>query len=372
MKHLKQSFKFLTSFIIFGFLCSGIAIAQDTTEPPAIEHIVAKRVERLDNRLSLTDEQVAAITQMFIASMEQEKEIHEQLKSLSERTKTKLEDLLTDEQKEKLGSIDRAIGHFGPHGPRGQGPEGFEPGEGGRRGPHGRGPEGVEPDEGGRRGPRGGFFKHVAEELGITEEQHEQIKALIEEGANPREAMEQVLTDEQKAQLEELRKNRPEPPEGPRGRKGPRGIEGFLERIGDKIGVTDEQKAQIEVLIAEGTNPREAMEQVLTDEQKAQLEELRKNRPEPPEGPRGRKGPRGIEGFLERIGDKIGVTDEQKAQIEVLIAEGTNPREAVDQVLTDEQKEQLKEMREARAGNEPRAFRGRGGRDHRGPRGVAE
>lgn len=136
--------------------------------------------------------------------------------------------------------------------------------------------------------------------LNLTEDQKKQIAAIREEttkklqdAKTPQERMtivgdaikqvsEKVLTADQRKQLEEFRKNHPGPGQGPFG------------GLGEKLKLTDDQKAQIEKITKEAaesaknaTDPKDKREafraamkkihdEVLTDEQRKQLEQLRK------------------------------------------------------------------------------------------------
>ena len=179
----------------------------------------------------------------------------------------------------------------------------------------------------GRRGGRVGMFGA----LELTDAQKEQFQALREQnraemqpfrdsGQRPtqeqmeqirqthRQAFESILSEEQRAKLEELKANRPQwdGERGPRegmgmrpgwrgGRRGPGSIFGALE-------LTDAQKEQFQALREQnraemqpfrdsGERPtqeqmeqirqthRQAFESILSEEQRAKLEELKANRP---------------------------------------------------------------------------------------------
>ncbi|MFH1743469.1 MAG: hypothetical protein ABIH23_31070 [bacterium] len=170
---------------------------------------------------------------------------------------------------------------------------------------------------------------------------------------------------------------------------------GFVDADGDgindnsplaKLDLTPEQKAAIAELRAAGQRPnRDAIQEILTEEQIAQLKELRPehsgNRPGAPGGRRGkgegfRRGDgSGGHGFADADGDgindnsplaKLDLTPEQKAAVADLRASGQRPdRGAIQEILTEEQIAQLKELRPKHSGNRPdgpKGRRGRGGR----------
>lgn len=123
--------------------------------------------------------------------------------------------------------------------------------------------------------PGGGRnLERMQEELGLTEEQVEQIREIRESGGG-REEIHEVLTEEQQAKAHELRSQRKEKHAGK------------LERMQEELELTDEQLAEMRE-IRESGGSRKDMHAVLTDEQQAKFEELRAQR----KGKRG-KGPHG-------------------------------------------------------------------------------
>jgi len=145
-------------------------------------------------------------------------------------------------------------------------------------------------------GPHHGLMGRLGEELGLSDEQKEEIRAIVEEelpAARQRieERVDGLLTPEQQEKLAEMKANRPE--RGPRGRRmGQRGMMGRgmgpgpgarLERMAETLDLTDEQQAAISEILAEAAPPkrsevREQIKSVLTPEQQEKMEELREER----------------------------------------------------------------------------------------------
>ncbi len=169
---------------------------------------------------------------------------------------------------------------------------------------------------------RHGFLRHLKEELEVTDEQAEQIKAVVKEhmqsvreeykgkwldmtkeerkeirmaGRTEVEAkIKEVLTDEQWAKLEEIKANGPDPEEM-RER-----MEAKFEEIKEKLNLTAEQEEQVHELFEKKFEERmelsweerkdsrkesreqmkEEMSEILTDEQMEILEKWRKERRE--------------------------------------------------------------------------------------------
>lgn len=112
--------------------------------------------------------------------------------------------------------------------------------------------------------PEGGKSAHkgqMRKELGLTDEQVQQMREIRESGGSRKEAME-VLTPEQQAQAQELRKKN-------QGKKG--------ERMQQHLGLDDEQMAEIEEIKQAGGS-REDIRAVLTPEQQAKFDEAKKQR----------------------------------------------------------------------------------------------
>ena len=229
----------------------------------------------------------------------------------------------------------------------GRGGEGACGGGGPRsRGGHGRGVRGRPMD--------------AFSQLELTDEQTEQMQAIM--AAARQQIHDEVLTDEQRAKLEELKQAHGER---------------MLAHMTERYGLTDEQVEQIKTIMAAAHAEGEAAEtregkweimkaafeqiktEVLTDEQRAAAEEHRQA---------------GRQHFLTRISEFLEMTEEQKAQAEAILtaakaeAEAAETREAKweimkaafeqikAEVLTDEQRARAEQFRQ----------RGRGRHGHHG------
>jgi Spy/CpxP family protein refolding chaperone len=134
------------------------------------------------------------------------------------------------------------------------------------------------------RGKPPGLPPHVLERLDLTEEQREEMRKIREAGGG-KEEMRSVLTPEQQKQLQN--------PVGA-GRKGEGGQRGSgnMDRLQRKLGLSDEQVAEMEKIREEGGS-RQEMFDVLTEEQRNKLDQLRgqkRGAPQGPQGPRGEGG----------------------------------------------------------------------------------
>jgi Spy/CpxP family protein refolding chaperone len=112
----------------------------------------------------------------------------------------------------------------------------------------------------------------MAERLDLTDAQQEEIRAILDahhaavdlERARLREQMDAVLTDEQRALRDERMQGR---------------MERRLEGLADRLDLTDEQREQMQAIMAQKrtdpgltrTEVRERMAAVLTDEQRKRL-----------------------------------------------------------------------------------------------------
>lgn len=180
-------------------------------------------------------------------------------------------------------------------------------------------------------------MKRILEEAGcpLTEEQIASMKEL-ERGPGMREEIENILTDEQKQALETAREKARDP-------------EAMLERFAamlEKAGypLSDGQIDAIRAIDTDG-DVRAQMDEILTDEQKKAMQ-----RPGPRHG--GRHAPHGIAVILEEAGQPL--TKEQMAEIKAA-AQDPDTRVKLDEILTDAQKEVLAEARKNHPkGNGPR------------------
>lgn len=132
---------------------------------------------------------------------------------------------------------------------------------------------------------KGPNLEHMKARLGLSDEQVEQMRDIRDNGGN-REDMRAVLTDEQRALMDQHRAERGGQRGGPGGR-GPK-----MERMKAQLGLSDEQVAQMREIRDNGGN-REDMRAVLTEEQRALLEQHRTeyNRQRGQGDGKGRRGP---------------------------------------------------------------------------------
>ena len=114
----------------------------------------------------------------------------------------------------------------------------------------------------GGKGP-GGLVR-LQEALELTDELVEEIRRIRESGGT-REDVDAVLTEEQRAKADQMRKSHRS--------KGPHGGD-RIARMQQHLGLSDEQVAEMRE-IRENGGTREAMHAVLTDDQRAQLDQMR-------------------------------------------------------------------------------------------------
>lgn len=254
-----------------------------------------------------------------------------------------------------------------------------------------------------RRRGEGGLI----EQLDLTQDQQAKIKIIRDEAeaqarktdnpelqealrAEAREKIAQtVLTDEQRARMATMRPRREEGgPRGPGGDEGGPWAEGQGRDGGQRgmdLGLTEDQQAQRDAIIAEARKQAEGVEDrgerfeimrqamrkvhddVLTDEQRTQIQQQRRER-----SPLGR----------------LGATEEQHAQAEAIMADAREQAQAAetgearreiwvaamkkvnDEVLTEEQRTQAEEMRKQwrERMNQRRQARREGGEGEEGNR----
>ncbi len=150
-------------------------------------------------------------------------------------------------------------------------------------------------------------------------------------------------------------------PEGGPGMRGPGPHHGLMGRLGDELGLTDEQKEEIRAIVAEempATRQRieERVNGLLTPEQQVKLEQLKEEQPGMMRKGKGRgmRGPGGHPGArLERMAETLDLTDEQQTTIRQIFDDAAPPkrleiREQINSVLTPEQQEKMEELHEAR------------------------
>ena len=124
----------------------------------------------------------------------------------------------------------------------------------------------AEPEGGHEGEKKGDPFARVQRELGLTDEQLEEMRKISEAGGSRKE-MRAVLTPEQQAKAAEARKAR-------KGKK-----EGRLARMKNHLDLSDEQVEKIQKIMEEGGS-REDIHAVLTPEQQAKREQARENHKE--------------------------------------------------------------------------------------------
>lgn len=107
----------------------------------------------------------------------------------------------------------------------------------------------------------GGHRGKLLEELDLTEAQQTEIREIRESGGG-RDEIHAVLTDDQKARLEELRKEH-------RSKRGDR-----AGRLQKALDLSDEQVAEIREIHAAGGS-RDEVRAVLTEEQQAAFDDMR-------------------------------------------------------------------------------------------------
>ena len=128
----------------------------------------------------------------------------------------------------------------------------------------------AERESGPHGGDRAEHRARMQQELGLTDDQMQQMREVRQQGGS-REEMQAVLTDEQKVKAQALRKSR----------QGDHALR--VARMKEHLNLSDEQVQQMQEIREQG-GTREDMHAVLTDEQRTQLEQARarhkgKNRP---------------------------------------------------------------------------------------------
>jgi len=142
---------------------------------------------------------------------------------------------------------------------------------------------------------------------------------------------------------------------------------GLMGRLGEELGLTDEQKAEIRAIVAEELPAaRQRIEErvsgVLTADQQSKLEELKEDRPvmtcrgKGPGQGRGMRGPGGPGhpgARLARMAVALELTDDQKTAVREIFTEARQQKrdevqEQINALLTPEQQEKMETMREQR------------------------
>lgn len=122
----------------------------------------------------------------------------------------------------------------------------------------------AQPDDGPQGEGKKGRLVKMQDELGLTDEQVEKMRAIRNAGGS-REEMRAVLTPEQQAKVGKFRS----------AHKGD--AEKRLRRMQSHLDLSDEQAGEIEKIVEEGGS-REDVQNVLSAEQKAKLDKLRSQR----------------------------------------------------------------------------------------------
>lgn len=134
------------------------------------------------------------------------------------------------------------------------------------------------------RGKPPGPPPHVLEGLDLTDEQRQEMRKIREAGGS-REEMRSVLTPEQQ---EQFQSSMGAARKGEGDQRGNRGS-GGMERLQRKLDLSDEQVAEMEKIRDEGGS-RQEMFDVLTEEQRTKLDQLRGQKRGKPQGPRPEEG----------------------------------------------------------------------------------
>ena len=131
-------------------------------------------------------------------------------------------------------------------------------------------------------GKRGGGAPaaHLQERFGVTDEQLQQMREIRESGGS-REDARAILSEDQRSQIDQYRQ------ENPRGGSGGKNREERITFMQQNFGVSDEQIQQMRE-IRESGGSREDARAVLSDDQRAQMQEWRQDHPRKGHGHRGR------------------------------------------------------------------------------------
>jgi len=264
----------------------------------------------------------------------------------------------------------------------------------------GRGPQAGQAQP--RRGMGGGMFGG----LDLTEEQQQKIDQIrqkfmgkIRAAETPearrevfgqmREAISQVLTEEQRAQLRQRFGQFQRPGQQPRQRPAERPAEGpqfsmdLLRRMNEQLDLTPEQRQRIAQMVRQAMQRLMAdiRQNVLTEEQRKKLAELRPERPARPEQPGQPGGPSTGRGrMFGGMFDQLGLSEEQQQKMAAIRDKYMEKmrtadrdqrrgifekmRDEMNAVLTEEQRQKMEELRQRFGGG----FRGRSGAQGGGPR----
>ena len=269
----------------------------------------------------------------------------------------------------------------------------------------GQGPQGT-PPAGARRGMGGAPGQRFGG-MNLSAEQQEQMSAIrqefmgkIREAETPearqklfqemREAVNKILTEEQRAQMQQRFGQRPgeqTPPERPG--QGPAFNMEMFQRMSEQLNLSPEQRQQVAQMVRDAMQRlmRDIRTRVLTEEQRAKLDEMQPPAERPQRDAEGQR-PRQFGGMFGM--EELGLSEEQQKKMEDIrnkyMGQMQNAdreqrreifekmRQETDAVLTPEQRQKMEELRQQRfqrfgGGARPEGAPERGAR---GPRGGGQ
>jgi len=196
-------------------------------------------------------------------------------------------------------------------------------------------------------------------QLDLTAEQKAKLEELwqdMPQGPERREAFRSILTDEQRAKLESLHTHRVTRYQNlvsgfgshnragfGRNGRGPLSVEERVQRMQERLNLTDEQASNLKEILEEkprGSERREAIRSILTDEQRKLWDSHRAKRRKFFPGFKG-SGPRNIEYRINFLTEHLDLSDEQVSQLKDIFENNTwgpETRNAIVAILTEEQK----------------------------------
>ena len=164
----------VVSLVGLGMLGS---MAWSQKSPVPVQEKITKRIERMTKALDLTETQQKMMRIILEEKLPKIEALQTQMRELKKETETAVDGVLTEDQREKKAELK---------------PDKSEFRRGSRMGRPGRGHFGESGLKGMLRG------------LDLTEDQKTQIKEVLKDKPeNPREAIQNILTEEQKEQLKQ-------------------------------------------------------------------------------------------------------------------------------------------------------------------------